>query len=148
MHSVDDPELEALAARFGRQEIPHAEWTHAAHLSMGLWHVTRFGAEAALTRLRDGIRRLNDAHGTPNTLERGYHETVTVAYVRLIDAFVQACPPSLSPVERRRRLIEGPLGRRELLFDYWTRATLFSPAARSGWVEPDLRPLALPDAVR
>ncbi|MCA3571140.1 MAG: hypothetical protein IOD07_27765, partial [Bradyrhizobium sp.] len=38
-------------------------------------------------------------------------------------------------------LLEGPLGRRDHLLGYWSKALLFSVAARRGWVEPDLRPL-------
>ncbi|MDX2167626.1 MAG: hypothetical protein SF182_11205, partial [Deltaproteobacteria bacterium] len=59
-------ELEDLIARFQARTLPHAEWTHRAHLAVGTWHVLRFGPDEALRRLRSGIRALNDAHGTPN----------------------------------------------------------------------------------
>lgn len=74
-------DVEALASRFADGSLPKAEWTHEAHLLVGLWHVERYGTSEALERLRTGIRRLNDRHGTPNTSLSGYHETITRAYV-------------------------------------------------------------------
>jgi len=59
-------DIEDLASRFAAGSIPRAEWTHAAHIVVGAWHVQRFGPEEALERLRSGIRRLNDFHGTEN----------------------------------------------------------------------------------
>ena len=88
-HDPDD-----LAARFGTCRIPKAQWTHQAHLVVGLWHVHRFGGDEAMTRLRTGIRRLNEHHGTPNSTTGGYHETITGAYVQLLSAYLEAAPPT------------------------------------------------------
>ena len=86
-------DIEALAARFDAAAIPSTEWKHETHLVMGAWHVARYGAEAALERLRAGIRRLNAAHGTVDSDTRGYHETITRAYVRVIAAFLRVRAP-------------------------------------------------------
>ena len=58
---------EDLVAAFRDGTLPRAEWTHVAHLRVGAWHVHRHGAAMALELLRDGIRRLNDRHGTVNS---------------------------------------------------------------------------------
>lgn len=79
MHLVTDPD--EVVARFTACRLSHSEWTHQAHLAVGLWHVHHYGADEALTRLRVGIRRLNGSHWTPNSATRGYHETITRAYV-------------------------------------------------------------------
>src|ERR1700722_1224434 len=89
-----------LAARFTAFTLPHAEWTHAAHLTVGLWHVHRFGKTDALERLRTGIRRLNESHGTVNSDISGYHETTTRAYVELFSMFDESCPVDMSLAER------------------------------------------------
>lgn len=133
-------ELEDLIARFQARTLPHAEWTHRAHLAVGTWHVRRFGPDEALRRLRSGIRLLNDAHGTPNSDTRGYHETITRAYVHLIADFL-ATSAAAAPADAARALLRGPLAGRDALLRYYSKPRLGSVAARRGWVTPDLRPL-------
>jgi len=135
------PEIESLAARFGDAAIPATEWTHETHLVVGTWHVARLGPDAALARLRAGIRALNAAHGTENSDTRGYHETITRVYVRLIDAFLRARAPNEPLDDSVAALLAGPLAAREVVLRHYSRPLLFSPAARRGWVEPDLEPL-------
>lgn len=137
-----------LAARFVAGAIPHAEWTHLAHLMVGSWHVDRYGREEALARLRVGIRRLNDRHGTPNSLTSGYHETVTRAYVHLLGELLDRCPADMPLHERVAGIISGPLADNNVLFRFYSRERLMSPVARSEWVEPDIAPLQLPLVAR
>jgi len=139
MTDIDD-----LTARFIACTLPKSEWTHAAHLTVGTWHVTRFGAAEALHRMRTGIRRLNDAHGTVNSASSGYHETITRAYIELIASFLAACPPGTSLAHAVDALLAGPLGDRQVLGLFYSRDRLMSVEARAAWVEPDLTPLALP----
>ena len=84
-------DLETLVGHFLARTLPKAEWTHQAHLAVGAWHVDRYGPDEALTRLRDGIRALNDSHGTINSASSGYHETITRAYVRVIASLFVGC---------------------------------------------------------
>jgi len=141
---VTRTELDELAREFLAGSLSRDQWTHTAHLSVGAWHVHRFGEDEASTRLRAGIRALNDRHGTPNTTTSGYHETITLAYVRLIAAFL-ALFDAGTPLERRvDLLVAGPLGERRCLFRFWSGPLLMSEAARAAWVAPDLAPLAVP----
>jgi hypothetical protein len=128
--------LEHLVSRFQDGTLPHAEWTHAAHLAVGAWYVDRYGAEGALPRLRGAIRALNDRHGTKNTPTSGYHETTTAAYVRLLAvALAETAGPLPSRVAA---ILAGPLADKTFLFRFWSRDLLMSPAARALWVPPDL----------
>jgi len=133
--------LDDLVRRFHTLTLPKAEWTHAAHLGVGTWHVYHQGEAQALASLRDGIRRLNESHGVANTESTGYHETVTVAYVRIIAIFLDASPRDATLETRVAELVAGPLGKRELPFQFWSRELLLSNRARAEWVEPDLEPL-------
>jgi len=133
----------ALAARFTALTLPKEEWTHAAHLTVGAWHVDRHGPVEALTRLRDGIRRLNESHGNVNTATDGYHETITAAYVTLLAAYLEACPPGLLLDARVERLLASPVAARDMLFTFYSRERLMSVEARARWVGPDLGPLRL-----
>jgi hypothetical protein len=134
--NVDD-----LAARFQSCTLAKTEWTHQAHLVVGLWHVHRYGAEEALTRLRGGIKRLNESLGGVNTTTNGYHETITVAYVTLLAQYLEYGPPDLTLADRVVQLLESPLADRNALFTFYSRERLMSVPARMGQVEPDLAPL-------
>jgi hypothetical protein len=137
---VTDAELEDLVRRFAERSLPKAEWTHGAHLAVGLWHVSRYGRDDALARLRAGITRLNESHGTVNSATGGYHETVTRAYVQLLAAF-GARLGDKTLAERVTALLEDPLADKRALFRFYSRAALESVQARLGWIEPDLAPL-------
>lgn len=137
------PDLEALAERFTALTLAKEEWTHVAHLTVGAWHVDRYGATDALSMLRDGIKRLNVSIGGANTPTAGYHETITAAYVTLIAAFLDACPPGLPLAARVDRLLASRLAGRDMLFSFYSRERLMSTDARARWVEPDLAPLRL-----
>ena len=136
-----DPE--ELAEHFVSCRLSKQQWTHHAHLAVGLWHVDRFGADAALDRLREGIRRLNDSHGTVNSSTSGYHETITCAYVRLLDQFLARSNPALALRERFVTLVASGFADRDLLFRFYSRDLLMSPLARAEWVPPDLAALSL-----
>ncbi len=141
--AVKSADLDDLAARFVACRLPHNEWTHQAHLAVGAWHVDRYGKDEALAQLRIGIRRLNDSHGTPNSASRGYHETITRAYVVLVTEFLDACPKETSLPERIAQLHASPVAEKEALLVFYSRERLMSPEARAAWVEPDLLPLRL-----
>jgi hypothetical protein len=131
--------VEDLGARFQACTITKREWTHDAHLTVGLWHVHRYGADEALPRLRAGIRRLNESHGGANTATDGYHETITAAYVQLLAGYLDAS--DLPLIEAVAALLESPLATKTVLFTFYSRERLMSTAARAVWMEPDLAPI-------
>jgi adenylate kinase family enzyme len=132
-----------LGARFEACAIAAKGWTHAAHLTVGLWHVERYGREEALARLRRGIRRLNESHGGVNSDTRGYHETITAAYVTLLAQFLEGRENGESLGGVVTRLLEGPLAARDMLLRFYSRDRLMSTEARATWIEPDLRSIDL-----
>ena len=138
-------ELDDLVSRFHAKSLTHAEWTHVAHLAVGTWHVVVFGADEALTRIRQGIVALNDVHGTPNTDTRGYHETITRAYVRLIADFVARRPAGSEPAACASALLESPVAVKDALLEFYSKERLMSVAARRDWIAPDLVSLPGPE---
>jgi adenylate kinase family enzyme len=139
--------LDDLAARFQGCAVPAKEWTHAAHLVVGLWHVHRYGSAEALARLRNGIRRLNESHGGVNSTTNGYHETITAAYVQLLAQYLDVCRTDMALDMRALDLLAGPLTARDVLFTFYSRDRLMSTTARLEWLEPDLAPLDLSEAM-
>jgi hypothetical protein len=134
---MTEAELDSLVRRFADRTLPKPEWTHAAHLAVGLWHVSRHGADGALARLRTAISQLNESHGTVNSATGGYHETITRAYVQLLAAFV-AARAGQTPAGLVTAMLEDPLADRKALLQFYSRQRLDSVEARLGWVEPDL----------
>lgn len=133
-------EVERLVAGFRDGTLPHAEWTHRAHLTVALWYATQHEAAEALDLVRAGILRLNAAHGVPTTPTRGYHETITRFYMHVVGHFVAQLGREDDWAERANRLLTR-YGQRELPLRHYSEGVLKSPEARAGWVEPDLLPL-------
>jgi hypothetical protein len=130
----------ALYAAFLALAIPKDAWTHRAHVRVAWCALRAQGAVAsALPLVRERIRRLNEAQGGQNTPTAGYHETITVAMLRLVasareahgegtdsEAFCDAHPHLL---------------RSSVLWLYYTRGRLLSETARRRFVAPDVGPL-------
>jgi hypothetical protein len=133
-------DIERLVSRFRDCTLPCAEWTHHAHLVVGLWHARAYPSDEALRRVREGIKRYNGACGKENSATSGYHETITRLYMTLIERFLNGAGDGLDLPTLVREML-ARLGHRELPFEYYTRERLLSVHARARWVEPDLRPL-------
>jgi hypothetical protein len=133
-------EILDLVRGFDDRTLPHERWTHAAHLTVALWYLLQYDWPEAVARVRTGIKRLNEAHGVVTTRERGYHETLTLFWLRHVRAFLERDYNEARPlVPLANELIAR--ADRQLPLAYYTRELLFSWEARLGWVEPDLKPL-------
>jgi hypothetical protein len=139
---MSDAPVPRLVSRFEDCTLPKEEWTHQAHLTVGLWYASRLPFPEALVAMREGILRLNVAHDVPTTPTRGYHETITRFYMGLLCRYAahEEPRPSAEWGERVRALL-ARYGDRELPLRHYSKERLMSPEARFGWVEPDLRPL-------
>ncbi len=130
---------EALWQAFHDAALPAAQWTHAAHLRIAWLHLARYELDEAHLRMRVGIIRLNAAHGLVETAERGYHETLTRVWLVLVAA-ARRRAPGLDSTH-----LDAPPGQpgleREAPLAYYSRARLFSVAARARFVPPDLAEL-------
>jgi hypothetical protein len=129
----------ALLAAFEDGTYPFAEWTHRAHVRVAWVYLRRWGLDGALDRMRAGLISYNARHGVPDELERGYHETITRAFLTLIHATMAADPACVSSEEfcaRRPELLD-----RKALLRYYSRERIVSWEAKRRFVEPDLAPL-------
>jgi hypothetical protein len=119
---------------------PRARWTHHQHLVMALWYLLHHGRDEATRLIRDGIQRYNLAHGN----RTGYHETITLAWIAVIEQFL-AVRGRQSPAAVLAAELLHTCGRPDFLFRYYSRDRLLSSEARHQWVEPDLRLLEDPN---
>ena len=123
---------------FRNATLPHAEWTHRSHLRVAFLYLARWRLDEAHLRIRIGIVRLNARHGLEDTPERGYHETLTRAWLTLVAHAMTsgAFATSDAFLSAHAELLDG---RRTLRF--YSQARLMSVRARSIFVEPDIAPL-------
>jgi len=132
-----------LVQRFLDRSLRRSEWTHEAHLSIGLGHIREYGPAEALKRLRKAISQLNGSYGNANTATNGYHETITRAYVELLTQYLGTYPNDCSLDRIRDDLLASPLAHRDALLAFYSRDYLNSSAARLAWAEPDLGPVSV-----
>ena len=119
--------------------LPFERWKHRAHLKVAYRYLRELPYEQALAKARMNIKRYNAATSTPETLERGYHETITVAWMKLIEFTLREYGPAATADEFLDAQ-EQLLNRKALRF-FYTRDHLISWRAKAEWVEPDLVPL-------
>ncbi|MGD9723177.1 MAG: hypothetical protein AB7O59_17730 [Pirellulales bacterium] len=135
-------EIERVVQEFGDGTLPCAQWTHAAHLTVGLWYLRDSPPHEALDRVREAIKRYNAHCGRVDSPTGGYHETLTRFYLWLIGRYLNGLPDCSDWLAVTNGLLAHDDAGRDAALRYYTRERLMSAEARSGWVPPDLLALA------
>lgn len=131
-------EIILLVKAFEERTLPKEEWTHAAHLIVGLVYCSRYSLDAARMLLGEGVYWLNVAHGTPNNDTSGYHETLTVFWLKFIWRFLERHGRDEDLAVLADDLIvlfSDP----KLPLKFYSHEILFSPKAGESYIKPDLR---------
>ncbi len=129
----------SFLAEFESAAIPSERWSHRAHIRMAFLYLRDRPFPEGLARIRSGILALNRANDVQDTPESGYHETVTVAWARIVASTIRVHGPTDdfdSFSEANPHLFN-----KSLLRLYYTRERILTPEAKAGYVEPDLAPL-------
>ena len=130
--------VETLVVRFRSQELPKTAWNHESHIQVAFWYNWHFSFEEALQQVRQGIIAYNEAVGTLNTNDSGYHETLTVYWMRISRRFLVANKYQ-SIEEAIRAFIATDESEKTSPFRYYTKEALFSVKARHQWVDGNLQ---------
>lgn len=141
MTLTNDAAIERLACAMIDCTLPKAEWTHEGHFAAALWLLRHRPALATPDGMRGLIMRYNEATNTPNTDSGGYHHSITIASLRAAVHHLGCHAPDAPLAGVLDALMGSSQGRSDWLLAHWHRDTLFSPAARRGWVPPDRAPL-------
>jgi hypothetical protein len=134
--SMDDL---TLLRRFEAAELLADEWHHREHVRLAYLYLLEAPYDKALDRMRAGLKALNAAQNVVETLERGYHETLTQGWMHLVYGALS----EYGPAECSEAFFEEQshlLARRAMYF-FYTRGRLRSPEAKAAFIEPDLTPL-------
>ena len=84
--------------KFETAALPLEEWHHQQHLKVAYLYLRNHPFPEALARMRAGIKAYNTVHRVPDTELSGYHETMTQAWLRLVDF---TCINMVRPKTRR-----------------------------------------------
>jgi hypothetical protein len=124
---------------FHAATLPAKEWTHQTHLRIAWMYLRRHSLDEAHILMRVGIIRLNASHGLVETPTRGYHDTMTRVWLRLVAAAMCATPDHDASVH----FLEAHAGSlaKDAPLRHYTRERLLSAMARACFVEPDRLPL-------
>ena len=120
--------------------LPIEKWTHQAHLVVAIWYLRNYNKSEATCLLRSGIISYNVAVGTKNSATSGYHETITLFWIRLINKFVEE-HKYLEISELTELFLNSRFAEKTIFFEYYTKERLFSTEARANWVAPDIKSL-------
>jgi hypothetical protein len=130
---------DALLQAFESGSYPFEQWNHRAHVRVAYLYLCRLGPEAALERMRAGIRAYNARHNVQDGPESGYHETITQAFLRLIHQAIRNGAPSAGSQQFCEA--NAPLLDRRVLLKYYTKGRIMDAEAKVRFVEPDIAPL-------
>ncbi|MBD1880745.1 hypothetical protein [Coleofasciculus sp. FACHB-T130] len=133
-------EIENLIAAFKNCTLPRDEWNHHAHLTVAVWYLTRYSKAEATNCIRDRIQHYNKVNGIQTTNDSGYHETITLFWIRLISRYLSIAGKDFSIVDIVNEFIKI-YGNKSFPLQYYSRDRLMSWQARISWTEPDLKPL-------
>jgi hypothetical protein len=112
---------------------PGGQFRHRQHINLAFYAVRRYGMPDATSAVCGWLRQIAEYARAPQK----YHYTVSRAWVELVAHHVAAdpaCPDFATFAERNPALLD-----KRLLSRHYRSSTLAAAAARSHWVEPDLR---------
>ena len=129
---MTDCEILTLVERLERCLFSPSEFHHQDHLAVAVAYLYAASFEPALEKLRTTLARFITHHGAS-----GYNETLTRFWLLQIEKRIDR---TLCLQESVRR-VRAELGRKEMIYEFYSREKLNSAQAKQEWVEPDLKNL-------
>jgi hypothetical protein len=115
------------------------EFHHRDHVKIVYLYLRRYPLDDAIVKVRAGLKALAVAWNAPvDDLEKGYHETMTQAWVRLVHMKLGECGGMESAdafCDRQPQLMQ-----KSYLDTFYSRQCLMTWPAKREFVEPDLAP--------
>jgi hypothetical protein len=125
---------------FEAAKFPPRKWHHKEHIKAAYLYLMQYPFDEALHRVRIGIKALNAAQQVHETVKRGYHETMTQAWLRLVHLVLRQYGPARNADTFYEEHPE--LSQNKVLRLFYSPRRLMTPKAKAQFVEPDL--VALP----
>jgi hypothetical protein len=133
-------EIERFIQTFENCTLPRDEWSHPAHLIVTLWYLTHYSQIEATNCLINRIQNYNNAIGIKTTKDSGYHETITLFWIKIVCQYLTVKGKNCPLVDLVNGLSQHYSNPR-LPLEYYSSDRLMSWQARRSWIEPDLKSL-------
>jgi len=130
--------LERFFAAFFDFSLPRAEWSHGAHVALAAYLLYDSDVPTVLPKVRQALSTYIEACGGRNADDTGYHETLTVFWLKVISRKVRE-EWFDSRLEAVRSMVAVYGEARELATQYYSYDLKSDTLSRKQWVEPDLR---------
>jgi hypothetical protein len=124
---------DVLVRMFEAGEVPPQGFHHCEHVQAAWYYLRHHPLPEALARFSAALRRFAEAQGKPGL----YHETITVAYVLLINERLDGAGRDLAWSAFAEANADLLSWKPSLLDRYYDKATLASDRARRTFVLPD-----------
>jgi hypothetical protein len=114
---------------------PNDRFRHADHIRLAWIYIRESDYARAEERMRRSIRRFAQNAGAGQK----YHETMTIAWMRLVHIATHLSARITSFEEFAHA--HSWLLRKDAIFEFYSPERLMSDSARINWIEPDLKSL-------
>ena len=125
---MTDSEILTVVRKLEQCEFAPSEFHHRDHLAVCVAYLYAGDLETAMDRMRSSLLRFTAHHNV-----KGYHETITRFWMRLVE---RSLDRSLCLGDAVRQ-IQEELGDKGIIYSYYSKERLHSPEAKLSWMEPD-----------
>jgi hypothetical protein len=136
----DSAEIEAVVKGFESCTTGKDDFNHCSHLTVAVFYLHELGKVEAAEKMRTGLLRFLEHIGCGR---EKYNETLTLFWLRVIHHALEQLDQDQSLLEKTNFAIES-LVQSRLVLDYYSAERLWSDEAKRTWLEPDLKPLPIP----
>ena len=119
--------------------LPFEQWDHRAHVRVAFLYASAHKLDVATSRMREGIKAYNKTNEVPEAVDRGYHEAITVAFMKLVGEATAVESVSFEKFEQRF----PQLFDKRVLLQLYSRDRIISDEAKTAFMEPDLKLISL-----
>lgn len=135
-------DIRIIATQFESKILPKEQWTHSAHIAVAFFQLDKYkNFEKTLSKLRKLIKEYNISVGTENNDNSGYHETLTIFWLKVVWEYCET--ENQTDINKLyNTFLKTVLASSKLPTKFYSNELLFSKTARQIWTDPNLQPIS------